>query len=191
MKGEAVSSIPFPQWENRVILNMRKTMPIQDYEINAQIGRINDQIETILNNAFIRKSLSKIVIPHEYQAGMDILLSNSENYKINGYLFDEIYRGILGMAMWSYRARTEMLPELKYHLSGEAMPEMDRLREQMALENLKSNLDILSDELNNLYIKTVAFDKSSHIQKAPVYRRMKELENLGQFLTSDTKGLIH
>lgn len=166
-------------------------MPVQDYEINAQIGLIANHVDTILNNAFIRKSLSKIVIPHEYQAGMDILLSNSENYKVNGYLFDEIYRGILGMAMWSYRARTEMLPELKYHLSGESMPEMDRLREQMALENLKSNLAILSDEINNLYVKTVAFDKKSHIQKAPVYQRMHELVDLGQFLTSDTKGLIH
>lgn len=166
-------------------------MPVQDYEINSQIGRINEHVDTILNNAFIRKSLSKIVVPHEYQAGMDILLSKSDNYKINGYLFDEIYRGILGMAMWSYRARTELLPELKYHLSGESMPEMDRLREQMALENLRSNLDILADEINNLYIKTVAFDKTSHIQKPPVYKRMKELETLGQFLTSDSKGLIH
>ena len=166
-------------------------MPVQDYEINGQIGRINEHVDTILNNAFIRKSLSKIVIPHEYQAGMDILLSNSENYKINCYLFDELYRGILGMAMWSYRARTEMLPELKYHLSGESMPEMDRLREQMALDNLKSNLAILADEINNLYIKTVAFDKVSHTRKPPVYQRMKEMEDLGQFLTSDSKGLIH
>ena len=166
-------------------------MPVQDYEINTQIGRIADHVDTMLNNAFIRKSLSKIVISHEYQAGMDILMSKSENYKINGYLFDEIYRGILGLAMWSYRARTEMLPELKYHLSGESMPEMDRIREQLALENLKSNLDILADEINNLYVKTVAFDKSSHVRKPPVYQRMEELGKLGQFLTADSRGLIH
>ncbi len=166
-------------------------MAVQDYEINTQIDRIADHVDTILNNAFIRKSLSRIVISHEYQAGMDILLSRSEAYKINGYLFDEIYRGILGLAMWSYRARTEMLPELKYHLSGESMPEMDRIREQMALENLKSNLNILADIINNLYVKTVAADKASHKRKPPVYLRIKELGNLGQFLTSDTRGLMH
>ncbi len=166
-------------------------MSVQNYEINTQIDRITDHVDTVLKNAFIRKSLARIVISHEYQSGMDILLSRSENYRVNGYLFDELYRGILGLAMWSYRARTEMLPEMKYHLSGEAIPEIDRIREQMALENLKSNLDILADEINNLYVSTVALDKASHKKKTPVYTRMKELENLGQFLTSDSRGLIH
>lgn len=166
-------------------------MPVQDYEINTQIDRIADHVDTILNNTFIRKALTRIVISHEYQAGMDILLSRSEAYKINGYLFDEIYRGVLGLAIWSYRARTEVLPDLKYHLSGESMPEMDRIREQMALENLKSNLNILADAINNLYVKTVSADKDSHKLKPPVYQRLKELENLGQLLTSDTRGLMH
>jgi len=166
-------------------------MSVQDYEINTQIDRIADHVDTVLKNAFIRKSLSHIVISHEYQSGMDILLSRSETYKINGYLFDELYRGILGLAMWSYRGRTEMMPEMKYQLSGDSISEIDRLREQMALENLKSNLDILVDEINNLYIKTVALDKASHKKKPPVYKRMKELEHLGQFLTSDSRGLIH
>jgi hypothetical protein len=166
-------------------------MSVQDYEINTQIGRIMDHVDTVLKNAFIRKSLSKIVIPPEFRSGMDILLSGSETYKVTGYLFDEIYRGILGLAMWSYRARTEMLPEMKYHLSGESLPEMDRLREQMALDNLKSNLDILADEINNLYVKTVALDKASHKKKSPVYTRIEELKNLGQYLTSDSRGLLH
>ena len=166
-------------------------MPVQDYEINTQIDRIADHVDTILNNVFIRKALTRIVLSHEYQAGMDILLSRSEAYKINGYLFDEIYRGVLGLAIWSYRARTEVLPDLKYHLSGESMPEMDRIREQMALENLKSNLNILADAINNLYVKTVSADKASHKRKPPVYQRLKELENLGQLLTSDTRGLMH
>ena len=166
-------------------------MSVRDYEINTQIDRITDHVDTILRNAFIKKSLSRIEISHEFQSGMDILLSRSDNYRVNGYLFDEIYRGILGLAMWSYRTRTEMLPELKYHLSGETMPEMDRLREQMALENLKSNLDILSDELNNLYVKTVALDKASHKRKDPVFERIEELKNLGQYLTSDSRGMMH
>jgi hypothetical protein len=166
-------------------------MPVQDYEINTQIDKLASHVETMLNNEFIHKALSRIVISHEYQSGMDILLSHSDAYKINGYLFDELYRGIVGLAMWSYKARTEMLPELKYHLSDESKPQTDRIREQMALENLKSNLAILSDEINNLYLKTVAADKASHVRKPPVYKRMKELESLGQLLTSDSKGLIH
>lgn len=166
-------------------------MAVQDYEINTQIDMIMNHVDIILKNAFIKKSLSGIVISHEFQSGMDVLLSRSENYKVNGYLFDEIYRGILGLAMWSYRARTEMLPELKYHLSGETKSEIDRLREQMALDNLKSNLDILADHINNLYIKTVTLDKASHKRKPPVYKRIEELGNLGQYLTSDSRGLIH
>jgi len=166
-------------------------MSVQNYEINMQIEKIADHVDTMLKNAFIKKALTRIVIPHEFQSGMDILMSRSDAYRINGYMFDELYRGILGLAMWSYRARTEMLPELKYHLSGESMPQMDRVREQMALENLKSNLAILADEINDLYVQTVEVDKSAHRSKPPVYRRMTELEKLGQFLTSDTKGLMH
>lgn len=170
---------------------MRSHMAVQIYEINTQVDKLADHVDIILNNAFIRKSLSKISIPHEYRDGMEILLSRSEVYKTNGYLFDEIYRGILGLAMWSYRARTEILPELKYHLSGENMPAMDRVREQMALENMKSNLDILADEVNNLYVLAVEADKASHKKKPPVYQRMRDLDNLGQFLTSDSRGLMH
>ena len=119
-------------------------MPVQDYEINTQIDRIADHVDTILNNTFIRKALTRIVISHEYQAGMDILLSRSEAYKINGYLFDEIYRGVLGLAIWSYRARTEVLPDLKYHLSGESMPEMDRIREFWAGHDVPVSIQALS-----------------------------------------------
>ncbi len=166
-------------------------MAVQKYEINTQVDKLADHFDIIMNNAFIRKSLSKITVPHEYQNGMDILLSRSEIYKTNGYLFDELYRGVLGMAMWSYRARTDILPELKYHLSGETMSATDRVREQMALDNMKSNLAILADEINNLYVLTVEADKASHSRKPPVYKRMKDLETLGQLLTSDSRGLMH
>ena len=71
------------------------------------------------------------------------------------------------------------------------MPEMDRIREQMALENLKSNLAVLSDEVNNLFLKTVEADKAAHKHKVPVYKRQSELGMLGQLLTSDTRGLLH
>lgn len=166
-------------------------MPVQNYDINQQIDKLADQHDIILNNASIRKAMSRISIPHEYQSGMDILMSRSEAYKVNGYLFDELYRGIMGLAMWSYRARTEVLPELKYHLTGNHKSEMERLKEQMALENMGSNLAILTDEINNLYILTVEADKASHSKKPPVYTRMKELAGIGQYLTSDTRGLLH
>ena len=165
-------------------------MAVQNYEINQQVEKLTDHIDIILNNAFIRKALSKIEIPHEYRAGMDILTSRSEAYKVNGYLFDELYRGIIGLAMWSYKARTEILPELKYHLSDDTISAMDRVREQMALDNLKSNLAILTDAINNLYVLTVEVDKSSHKQKPPVYQRMRDLGSLGQLLTSDSRGLF-
>lgn len=165
-------------------------MSVQNYEINGLIEKIADHMDVVLNNAFIRKALTKITLPHEYQAGVDILLSRSESYRVNGYLFDEIYRGILGLAMWVYVARTEILPDLKYALSGGAVPASDRIREQMAVENLKSNLSILSDDVNNLYIRTAEADKAAHRAKPPVYQRIVELSKLGQFLTSDTRGLL-
>ena len=166
-------------------------MPVQNYDINQKIEKLAHQHDIILNNASIRKAMSRIVIPHEYQSGMDILMSRSEAYRVNGYLFDELYRGIIGLAMWAYKARTEVLPELKYHMSGDHKSEMDRLKEQMALENMGSNMTILTDQINNLYRLTMEADKAAHSKKAPVYTRMKELADIGQYLTSDTKGLLH
>ncbi len=163
---------------------------MHNYEIDRQIETVADRYDIIMSNSFLRKSLAKIVIPHEFQNGKDILLSRSENYRLNGYMFNELYRGILGMAMWVYRARTEVLPELKYHLSDGNISPSDRVREQMALENINSNLGILTDELNNLYVHTVEADKASHKLKPPVYQRTPELENLGQLLTSDMRGLM-
>ncbi len=165
-------------------------MGIHDFGIDSRVERVVARYNVIMDNAFLRKVFSKIVLPMEHENGKEILISKSESYRLNGYLFNDLYQGILGLAIWLYLARTEILPELKYRLTDGSASPADRIREQMAIENLKSNLDILTDELNNLYIYTVETDKASHKKKPPVYQRMKELQKLGQYLTSNTRGLF-
>ena len=147
-------------------------MSVKDPELFKLVDKIANQVDIMLNNGFIRKALTRIELPHEFQTGMDILVSRSGSYTLNGYLFDELYRGIIGIAMWTYRSRTDVLPDLKYRLSHENLAQVDVLREQMAINNLSSNLAILADQINDLYVKTVELDKASHIRKPPVYQRM-------------------
>lgn len=165
-------------------------MPVKDNAVYDQIDRIADRVDTILNNAFVRKALSRIDLPHEFRGGMDMLMARAESGRIVGYLFEELYRGILGLAIWTYKARTEFLPNMKFHLSHETLSQSELLREQMAAENLKSNLAILADEINDLYVVVVKHDKESHQRKEPVYTRIPELRDIGKYLTSNEKGLL-
>ncbi len=164
-------------------------MPVKDYDLFDQVDRMAAHYQIINNNRFIRKALMRIELPYEFRNGMDTLLMGGETARMQGYTFEELYTAIIGLAMFVYKARTEVLPDLKFHISD--LDPANRIREQMAAENLKTNLAILADMVNDLYLQVVKLDKEGHQKKPPVFQRVPELQNIGQLLTSETKGLLH
>lgn len=94
------------------------------------------------------------------------------------------------MAILIYKVRIEVLPSLKRSPSLDRIPDSEKVLASMAANNLHANLSILADRLDDLYLNVVKVDVESHKVKSPVYKRMPELEKLGQLLTSSTPGLL-
>ena len=60
-----------------------------------------------------------------------------------------------------------------------------RVLRDMAAQNFGVNLEILSDLINELYLKTTNIDRASHEKKRPVYERIPELKDLGRLLVKE------
>ncbi|OQY35651.1 MAG: hypothetical protein B6241_00220 [Spirochaetaceae bacterium 4572_59] len=165
-------------------------MPIFDYEVFDKLDELKKQYESNMSNSFIRSALISLDLPYEIRSGIEGITDKLDYYKQQGYRFEEIYNGIYGMALFIYRARMEIVPYLKNSPSLSAVSASEKILASMAADNLKANLNILADRLNELYLCVVRIDVDSHKVKQPVYKRIPQLDKLGQFLTSTNPGLF-
>ena len=143
-----------------------------------------------MSNAFIRSALISLDLPYEIRSGIEGITDKLDIFKQQGYRYEELYEGIYGMALFIYRARVEIVPSLKNRPALRNVSDSDKILASMAADNLRANLNILADCLNDLYLSVVRLDVESHKVKSPVYKRMPELEKLGQLLTSTAPGLL-
>ena len=159
-------------------------MPVKDLQTISIIERLAEHFESSINNSYVRNALISMDLPPNIRLAMQPLTEKVDTYKLHGYRFDEIYSGILALATYIYKVRKEVYPYLKNSLSGKASGD-EKILQLLAVDNLKTNMSVLADDVSDLYMKVVQIDKDSHKVKPPVYERMAELQSLGQLLTSD------
>jgi hypothetical protein len=70
---------------------------------------------------------------------------------------------------------------LRNRISGVASGP-DKVLRDMAVNNFASNLKVLADLLNELYVKLVELDKADAKGHRPAYLSIPELEDIGQML---------
>ncbi len=159
-------------------------MPVNDMQTISVIERLAEHFESSINNSYVRTALISMDLPPNTRLAMQPLTDKIDSYKLHGYRFDEIYSGILALATYIYKVRKEVYPYLKNSLSGKASGD-EKILQLLAVDNLRTNMSVLADDVSDLYMRTVQLDKDSHRVKPPVYERMPELKSLGQLLTSD------
>ena len=164
-------------------------MPVKDIETFNLIEKLGEHYRVNINNRYLRSALISMDLPPSSRNAVEALTERSEYYRLQGYRFDELYAGIMGAALFIYKARTEILPNLKFHIKTPT-DRNEKILQDMAIENFKTNLGILADDVNDLYLRAVQLDKESHKVKKPVFERTPELETLGQLLTSANPGLM-
>lgn len=148
------------------------------------IERLAEHFKSSINNSYVRTALISMDLPPNTRMAMQPLTEKVDTFKLHGYRFDELYSGILALATYIYKVRKEVYPYLRGSLSGKA-PGDEKILQMLAVDNLKTNMSVLADDVSDLYMRVVQLDKESHKVKAPVYERMPELQSLGQLLTSD------
>ena len=182
----------FKEASNKITTDIhfrRIALPVKDIETFNLIEKLGEHYRVNINNRYLRSALISMDLSPSSRTGIEALTERSEYFRLQGYRFDELYVGIMGVAQFIYKARTEILPNLKYHIKT-ATDRNEKILQNMAVENFKTNLGILADDVNDLYQRTVQIDKESHKVKKPVFERTPELENLGQLLTSSNQGIM-
>jgi hypothetical protein len=167
-------------------------MAVKDPEIYKIVEKIGDHYTTNVNNRFVRKALVTLDLPQAEWERLDGLTSKSDYYKAQGFQFDELYEMILAAAHFIFKARTNIVPNIKSMVGGRILStgksaagsEQDKILRDMAARNFPVNLEILTDLINELYVKTTHLDKQAHEKKMPVYDRIPELKELGRYLVS-------
>jgi hypothetical protein len=165
-------------------------MSVKEPEIFKIIDKIKEHFNTNIVNRFVRKALLTMQVTKSTWDILDTLKEKADYHKIQGYQFDELYDIIIAAATFIYHARKEVMPNLKSRLIGgpktvfskeKSGQADDRVLTEMAINNFPVNLKIFSDMINMLYMKTVEIDKNENKQR-PVYERIPELKQLGEFL---------
>lgn len=159
-------------------------MPVKDMQTISVIERLAKHFESSINNSYVRTALISMDLPPNARMAMQPLTDKVDSYKLHGYRFDEIYAGIMALATYIYKVRKEVYPYLKNSLTGKASGD-EKILQMLAVDNLKTNMSVLADDVSDLYMRVVQLDKDAHKVKPPVFERMPELQTLGQLLTSE------
>lgn len=159
-------------------------MQIKNPEIFSAIELIAEHYRTNIANRFTRRALSSLTLDPASWNLIEELTEKGENYRYQGYHPDELYSQILALARFIYQARRQTLPNLRFLTSSgnDRMTPADKVFRDMAVNNFGPNLKILSDKLNELYVKVVAIDKETSGQKPPVFSQISELREIGRYL---------
>ena len=159
-------------------------MQVKDPDIYRIVEKIGDHFSNNVSNRFIRKALVVLQLSQAEWDRLENLTSKTDYYKQQGFTFDELYEMVLAAAHFIHEARAKMLPNIRGMLAH-GSTDQDRVLRDMAAQNFGVNLAVLSDLINELYLRTTALDKTAHEKKRPVYERIPELKDLGKLLVNE------
>lgn len=157
-------------------------MQIKNPEVYSLIEAIGQHFKTNISNRFTRGALSMLVLDNATWNQIEELTEKSDNYRYQGYHLDELYGLILAMAKFISAARKQAAQSLRYGGSVDKLSGQDRVLRDMVVNNFASNLNILSDSVNKLYMKVVEIDKDASAGRQPIFSKFPELGELGRYL---------
>ena len=159
-------------------------MPVRNAQVTRLVERISEHYRTNISNRFIRPALLQLPIEKQSWDMIEGLTEKIEQYQYQGYHLDELYRQILAAARFVSLARRELVPGIRYRLTGGGSTGPDKVLKEMAVNNFASNLQLFADLVNELYVNLVEVDKSEAKGRRPIYMSIPELQDLGRMLVS-------
>ena len=156
-------------------------MPVRDAQIIRLIERIGEHYRTNISNRFIRPALLQLPLDKMTWDQIEILTEKIEQFRYQGFHLDELYRQIAAAARFVSLTRRELVPGLRNRLGG-SQGSSDKVLRDMAVNNFGSNLQLLADLLNELYVKLVELDKLDSKGRRPLYMQIPELSDIGRQL---------
>jgi len=158
-------------------------MQIKNPEVYSLIESIGLHFNTNISNRFTRASLSLLPLDTTTWTQLEELTEKAANYRYQGYHLDELYAMILSMARFVSAARKQGTQYFKMTAGTTSkLTTQDKILHEMVINNFSSNLNILADSTNKLYIKVVELDKIAANGKPAIYTKHPDLAQLGRYL---------
>lgn len=150
------------------------------------IESIGDHYRQNINNRYLRNVMLHLPLEKRTWDLLDGLVEISDYTRMQGYRYDELYDRIHAMAYFISQVRTTILPNLKaYAGSSAGDSDRDKILRDMAVSNLRSNLGILADKVNELLLRVIELDKEEHPFDKTEYEKIPEMAEVGRLLVSD------
>jgi hypothetical protein len=165
-------------------------MAISDPDVISKIIALGDHFRNNINNRYIRKALMTMEFENSAWDLITNLTDENSYGRIHGFRYDELYERIYAMARFIGKVKSDVAPNLKNLISsgsgtffskGDMRNDANLVLQNIAVSNFKSNLSILADMLNELFMLAVELDKKQNGPKA-VYLKMSELKDVGRLL---------
>ena len=160
----------------------RNIMPVKNAQIISIIERISEHYQQNIGNRYIRKAFSELTIDKGAWEKIEKITESSDYERVQGYSFTELYDSVYALAVFIKKLRQDIAPNLRFMLGNARPSGNEKLLLDMAIINFKDNLGIFADMVNELYMKTIELDREEAGGRAPIYTRMKELNEVGKML---------
>lgn len=157
-------------------------MQIKNPEVYSIIESIGHHFRTNISNRFTRGALSLLSLDNATWNQIEELTEKAANYRYQGYHLDELYVLILAMGKFISAARKQAAQTMRYGGASDRLSAQDRVLRDMVVNNFSSNLNILADAVNKLYIKVTELDQEDAGDRPPVRVKFPELNELGRYL---------
>lgn len=159
-------------------------MQVKHPEVYSLIESISQHYSSNVSNRFTHSVLSLLPLDTASWTQIEELTERAAHYRYQGYHFDELYSMILAMAKFISFARKQGIPLLKSHAGTQSskISSQDKILLDMVINNFISNLNILADYVNKLFVKVVAIDKAEAVGRPPVLLKFPELKEIGKYL---------
>ncbi len=159
-------------------------MQVKHPEVYSLIESISEHYRSNVSNRFTHAALAVMPLDSGSWTQIEELTERASHYRYQGYHFDELYSMILAIAKFVSSARKQGIPLLKSHagLQSSKLSTQDKILLDMVINNFISNLNILADYINKLFIKVVEIDKAEAGMRPTVLMKFPELKELGKYL---------
>jgi hypothetical protein len=154
---------------------------IRDAQITRIVEHIGEHYRSNISSRFIRPALLQLPLEKQSWDLIEDLTEKADEYRYQGFLLDELYRQIAAAARFVSLTRREVVPGLRNRITGVSSGP-DKVLRDMAVNNFASNLQVMADLLNELYVKLVELDKAEAKGHRPAYLSIPELQDMGQML---------
>ena len=155
-------------------------MATKDADLFNLIERVGEHYRKNIDNRYVREALMRMSLERGDWEHINVIAELPEYVRLQGFDFMDLYDKILALARYVKQAQKEVLPSLSSS-STRGGSSQDEILKSMAHSNFGSNLNIFTDLINELYIKTVEVDKIENSQD-PVYTHVSELTDIGNLL---------